>query len=193
MGSHQKYNTKGNTQAKIITKRAGISQNKLYRFSNAPTKIKKMLFKALTRSVLEYPCTTLSKINKYYTQQLQKIQNRGLRFIKNIKFKDKIKMKTVHEELDIEALNVRINRLKNKTLNKMKQVYHVTQSQEKNLTYKYSDYTIQIEPHKKKSRTIAQRIEKYLLIPRGQKNIIKEEKSIENWQKPEPIYSSTRN
>ena len=84
LGSHQKYNTKGNTQAKIITKRAGISQNKLYRFSNAPIKVKKILFKALTRAVLEYPCTTLSNINKYHTKQMQKIQNRGLRFIKNI-------------------------------------------------------------------------------------------------------------
>ena len=102
-------------------------------------------------------------------------------------------MKTVHEELDIEALNVRINRLKNKTLNKMKQIYYNTQNQDDNLTYKYSDFTIQIQPHRKKRRTVAQRIERNLLKPRGQRNTIKDEIDIDEWTKPDPIYSSTRN
>ena len=192
LGTNIRFNTKGNYHAMNVAKKARIHQNKLYRFINAPEKVKKTLFKTLIRPIMEYPCTILHKIHKTYTHKLQVVQNKGLRFIKNVKFKDRVNMKDIHQELNIEPINVRISRLKNKVVNRMKENYYVKQNQDRNIFYKFSDFTLSHPPIRKRRYTVAQRIERNILNPRGHNNIIKQEPSIDNWQEPEPIYSTTR-
>ena len=191
LGLHFKHNTKGNLHSKNIAKKARLNINKLYRFKNAPQNIKRTLYKTLILPILEYPCTALYNMDTKYKKKLQTIQNKGIRFIKNIKIKDRIRMEDAHKELNIPPLNVRISKLNNKTLNTMKETYYVKSDQPKNITYKYSDYNINSPPLRKRRRTIAQHIDKHILKPRNHPNVIKEVDSIDTWQEPTPIYTST--
>ena len=120
---------------------------------------------------------------------MQVIQNKGLRYIKGIKKGDKIKMETLHKELDIDPLNVRIDRMANKALNKMKEQYHFPKNQVPTVNYKYSDFSIQTPPSRTKRKSMALRIEQKILKPRGHKSSIKIEPPVDKWKPPTPIYT----
>ena len=93
---------------------------------------------------------------------MKTVQNSGLRFVKGIKLKDKKKVSELHEETGIEYLNIRLSRMANKTLNKMKEIHHIPKHKTRATKYKYSDYEIPQSPHKPRKRSLAQRIEKYI-------------------------------
>ena len=69
---------------------------KLLRFSDAPIKIKKYLYLSLIRPLIEYPCHELSQSNITHIRSLQRVQNRALRFIYNIKPLEHIRSETLH-------------------------------------------------------------------------------------------------
>ena len=94
----------------------------------------------------------------------------------------------MHNEANMEPLNVRIDRQYHKILNKMKQEYYVTKDQTKEINYKYSDYTINQPTLRTRRRTIAQRIRKYITGPNFHKDIIKDITPMERWKPPDPIY-----
>ena len=183
--------TIGNSKIKHvenIRNKALSSLIKLKRFSYAPEKVKRTLYKALVGSVLEYPSCVVSNLTKYHLIKLQRIQNSGIKFIKGYKRGDRVKMKTQHENLKIDPINVRVSKLNNKMLNKMKELYHLPKNQERFICYKYSDFEIEAEPIRSRKRSLAQHIEKYILKPRATINHIKKEKSREDWEPPNPIY-----
>ena len=100
-------------------------------------------------------------------------------------------METLHNELNLETMNSRLSFLNNKVLNKMRDIYFPAHDRNRIRNYKYSDYTISLPPLRNRRRTIGERIQKYLLTPRNQTNVIKEELPTNEWQPPPPLYSST--
>ena len=93
-----------------IMQKAKLNIHKSYIFKTAPTKRKKkILYKALIRPILEYPATQIS--NTGITNK-QKVQNKATRFINNTKLSDRIKSQTIHDTLKLEAMNVRLNKMK---------------------------------------------------------------------------------
>ena len=174
--------------AKAITK-AGRSLTQLKRFNNAPVKVKKYLYKALTRPVMEYPAYLNTNIKQKTKGKLQVVQNRALRFISNIKQSDRVKMQTLHEEHNIEAFNVRLDKLANKSFNKMKELYYISKNENRITKYKYSNFEINIEPKRKRRKSLAERIDKHLIVKRRHKNPIKWVKPLDKWLPPPSIYT----
>ena len=118
------------------------------------------------------------------------LHNRALRFIKGVSRSDRITAKSLHEDLNIEPMNVRIDRLACKSINKMKSLYNSIPKNENRVTrYKYSDYCIEEQPLRNRRRSVADHIDKYILKPRGHDNLLKKERSWEDWQAPPPIYT----
>ena len=142
-----------------ILKKANLSLTKLRRFAPAPPKIKLTLYKLLVRSLMEYAPYQGNKLNKTNMMKLQRVQNKSLRFVANVKLSDKKKSKDIHEALKIESINVRLNRLSNKLLNKMKDNYMYKRNNAPVINYKFSDYEITSEPINKKSKTLAKTID----------------------------------
>ena len=70
----------------------------------------------------------------------------------------------------------------------MKDMYYVTKDQDNEITYRFSDYTITQPPIRTRRRTIAQRINKYIIKPNNHKDIIKGVTSLDKWKPPDPIY-----
>ena len=149
------------------------------------------LYKSLIRPTLEYPCTSLRKIGYGNKIKLQRIQNKCLRFIKNITLKDRVKIKDMHESLKIEPLNVRIDKLCNKVYNKIKEIYYIPKTQNRNTFYKYSDFTLENEPIRKRRKSVAQQVEKHIINPNKGYNPIKTEKPRDQWKPPKPIYTTS--
>ena len=125
LGAKMGLRANGNFNVQNAIKKATYNITKLYRFKTAPTKVKKYLFKALIRPIFEYPTFLNTYINKKTLGKLQTLQNRALRFVKNVKLSDRIKAKDMHEELEIEPVNVRLEKLACKSLNKMKSLYYI--------------------------------------------------------------------
>ena len=121
-----KYNLKGSCYSHVshITKIANNQLNRLFRFKSASYKIKKHLYFALVRSLIEYPATQLTKISKTSKMKLQRIQNKALRFCTNTKLSDRVRCSTLHENCKIEAINVRFEKLRIKSINKIRNKYY---------------------------------------------------------------------
>ena len=180
----------GSLHVKSIIKKAKYNLNKLKRFNSAPNKIKLILFKTILRPILEYPSYPLSRVSKNNKLKMQIIQNNGLRFAHGIKKSDRKKISELHTETNIEALNIRINKLSNKMLNKLKEIHFPKNNNNTNDTYyKYGDYTITTPPIRNKKQTLAQRINKNILKPNFIKNTILHEPTTTQWQPPTPIYT----
>ena len=162
---------------------------KLRRFQTAPTKIKKILYKTIIRPTLEYPYLTLHKAGKTHMKKLQKVQNKGLRFIKNVKLKDKVRTKYLHEVTKIEPLNIRLNRLAKKMAYKAKEKYLNKNNESDDIFYRLSDYIIEEPPLKKKKKSLIMRINKYIYGKGSRKSLLHSlPKDEANWPTPGPIY-----
>ena len=111
------------SQIHECTKKANTQINRLYRFSHAPPAVKRHLYLALVQPLLTYPNTTLHQCNKTNISKLQKVQNKGVRFITNTKLNDRLKSENLHVMAKIEPINVRIHKLAKKTLYKLKENY----------------------------------------------------------------------
>ena len=189
LGANFKKNAKGDHNIKIAINKANNSLSKLRRFENAPIKVKKYLFKALVRPILEYPPTLNRNLSKCNRGKLQVMQNKALRFIKGISRKDRVTAKSLHEDLNIDPMNVRLDRLACKSINKMNSIYSHPTNENRSISYKYSDYTINEQPSRSRRRSVADHIHKYILKPRNHENILKKETPWEDWQPPPPIYT----
>ena len=161
---------------------------KLYRFRSAPIKVKKLLYKAIIRPTIEYPYLLLHKTGKTNMKKLQRLQNKGLRFILNVKRSDKVKIKTLHEKTKIDTINVRLNKLAKKMLYKAKTRYLDRNDCSNDPYYKHSDYLIQDQPLRNKRRTIAERISKYIYRKEGRKSLLHSLPQEDNWVTPEAGY-----
>ena len=77
----------------------------------------------------------------------------------------------------------------NKTINKMKELYHVPKEEERLTNYRYSDFEIKTRPLRQRKMTIAERINKFMIKPRNQLNTLKNEPNRDEWVPPDPIYT----
>ena len=78
-----------------IIQKAKLNIHKLYRFKTPPTKIKKHLYKALIRLILEYPATQINNTDITNKHKIQRIQNKATKFTNNRKLSDRIKSQTI--------------------------------------------------------------------------------------------------
>ena len=145
-----------------IIAKAKINLKKLYRFNNAPLKIKKTLYKTLIRPLIEYPSIPLALTSKTNLVKIQRIQNAALRYVSGTKRRDRVKMSKLHEDLKMLPMNVRLHSLAKKCISKIIDKYSPNIEVNPINTYKYSDYTITDEPLRKRRRTMLQRINKYI-------------------------------
>lgn len=104
-----------------IQNKAKNNLHRLYRFNHAPPKIKKQLYLTLIRPLIEYPCTTIINSSKCEIQKLQRIQNEALRFIVEVRLRDRIPSEVLHNLTNIAPFNIRLHNLAHKTLYKIKE------------------------------------------------------------------------
>ena len=169
----------------LIVNRAKANLRKLHRFKNAPEKIKKNLYKALIRPIIEYPSLPLSLTSKINQMKLQRVQNSAVRLIANSKREDRIKMETLHKKYKLPAMNLRLHRLAKKCVKKIIETYSPNIDLNPVKLYKYSDFELSNEPLRKRKRPILQRINKYIA---NQKRCSLY-KLNDNWEEPSEVFT----
>ena len=170
-----------------IVRKAKNSLNRIRRFKTAPSKIKLTLYKMIVRPILELPPFELTKISIRQKRKIQVVQNDALRFVLNIKRSEKKKIIDIHSKLKMEPMNVRIDKLANKMLNKMKDMYFYKRDNKPIVNYKYDEYIIKMKPIRPKSQSLAKKIEKNILKPNFINNPIKNVTTISDWKPPDSI------
>ena len=163
---------------------------KIRRFQLAPQKVKTLLYKAIVRPTLEYPYLLLYKTGKCNLRKIQKIQNNSLRFILNLKRKDRIKITEMHEKLKIEPLNIRLNKLAKKMLYRTKDKYLSKEAVSDEAYYKLSDYILEGPPLKKRKRSLMDKVNKYIARKSNRRCTLHSLPDEDNWPIPEPIYKA---
>ena len=163
------FNQTNNSTSHIskICKNAKTNLVRLYRFKTAPPKIKRLLYLALIRPLIEYPSVQLSKINKNNMIKLQRIQNKATRFITNSKLRQHKTSISLHEESKLIPMNIRISNLSNNILEKIYLTYCDKENEYVYHHNKGSEYTILDEPLKQKKKSLAKNIRDNIFKNRG--------------------------
>ena len=71
----------------------------------------------------------------------------------------------------------------------MKELYYIPKNVNREIIYKYSEYSIEQEPLRSRRKSLANHIDKYILKERFQNNPIKNIKPLSDWVPPPPIYT----
>merc|ERR1712002_1324577 len=96
---------------------------KLKRFQGMSTKILIHLYTTLIRPIIEYPVISTCLASNKNLIEMQTIQNRMLKFAtQSNNDYDNMTMQEVHENLDIEQINIRLYKLANKAWNRFSQM-----------------------------------------------------------------------
>lgn len=93
--------------------------NKLQRFRNLNPSNKLKLYTATARSALTYPPIPLHTVSNHQMKQLQKVQNRALRFITNSKWYHFRTSKSLHDETHLLPINIFLHNLAAKSWKNM--------------------------------------------------------------------------
>jgi len=121
------YSTKGTALGLQITSNGFSSQvghrkaialrnlNRLFRFRDLTSRIKRKLYLAYVRPALLYPVIPLHALSRTSISQLQKIQNKALRFIDNSHWTDFKTSRYLHRRHKLEPINVVLHRQAKKT------------------------------------------------------------------------------
>lgn len=113
-----------NAQIDANVAAAKLILNSLYQFKCLPTKIKLNLYKALVRPRLTYPSVILSATQTTAKiGEMQVIQNKALKFATNTKWDQFRNSRSLHEECEIEPINVFMKRVAEKTWAKIEVMY----------------------------------------------------------------------
>ena len=109
------FNTKGIIPQVAIRRNIALHNlSKLYRFKELSQPNKLKLYKSLVLSTLTYPTVPLNTISQTQMLKLQRVQNKGLRFVTNTSLIDRISSATLHETLNMKPINIIIhNQAKN--------------------------------------------------------------------------------
>ncbi|KAG0711334.1 RNA-directed DNA polymerase from mobile element jockey [Chionoecetes opilio] len=83
----------------------------LYRFRDLDAGLKLHLVKALVLPVLTYPPIQLHALSRTAISKLQRVQNAALRFVVNHRWDDFVTMESLHESVDLPAINVRLHHM----------------------------------------------------------------------------------
>ena len=128
-----------------LVEKANFNLKKLYRFKSAPQKIKLTLYKSLIRPLMEYPSIITANTSDTQLHKLQVIQNKALRFILNTHWTDFTTIQQLHDRARVDMVKDRLLKLQQKALDRTQQLY--TNTQARDVTYKFSDYMIEIDPY----------------------------------------------
>ena len=83
-----------------------INLTRLRRFRGLSPPNKKKLYNAYVKSVLTYPPVPMNGASKTSQKRLQIIQNKALRFIYNVKYRERITNEAIHLGADIQPINI---------------------------------------------------------------------------------------
>ena len=111
LGLHFRRNNFFTKQVTLNTHKARAELRKLYRFRLLKKKLKVRLYKTLILPLLTYPVIPLNACSKTQIMKLQRIQNDAIRWICNERWPIRCPIETRHQELKIEKMRDRIQRL----------------------------------------------------------------------------------
>ena len=143
------------SQVTTVTQKARNNISRLYRFRSAPIKIKRHLYLALIRPLLEYPSSQLNNCNITNTKKIQRIQNKGTRFICDVRLNDRFSSRDLHTRLNLKPMNVRISKLSHKLMYKMHETYCTDDDILSCHINCFSDFVIDDQPNTEKSQSLA--------------------------------------
>ena len=182
------------SQANSSKAKASYNLKKLQRFSNAPIKVKRYLYIALIRPLLEYPCHELSKCNITSMRKLQIIQNNAIRFIYNIRLTDHVRVDTLHHRAKLDPINVRLAKLSRKFLYKTKFLLTDNPNDPDNDNAPYFklviDFVPDNEPLRRRRISLVERLVRYIFNPGYERQLIICDlpKDMDNYALPAPTY-----
>ena len=184
LGFHFNFNKHYTTHISKITQTAKVNIAKLYRFKNAPTKIKQHLYTTLIRPILEYPAVEINTTGITNKHKLQRIQNKATRLITNTRLTDRLRSEDLHNNINLTPMNIRHDKLATKQLYKLNEKYHNPDP----YINKGSDYEITEDPKQDKQKTLVQTIEEVIYADLTRcpwHNAI----DISDWNPPAPIFT----
>ena len=111
LGMNITYNNFFSAQVKANVISARNALHKLYRFRYLKKKLKIRLYKSLVQPLLVYPAAPLNMCSDNQMYQLQKIQNKGIRWIANEYYPIICNLDEKTELFKIEPIKDRIRRL----------------------------------------------------------------------------------
>ena len=155
------------TSNKIHSSKLAIkAKNNLFRlkkFKSAPMNIKKHLYKAQVRPLLEYPPCQIANSGIGAISALQKVHNRGYRFITGSLLSERKTNKSLHDNTKLDPINIRLQKLSYKSLSRIKNLFNNNQNDQIIAEYKFSSFEITREPYFNKDISIANRLENNIL------------------------------
>ena len=96
---------------------------KLKRFRNLTPEVRLYLYKIMIKPILEYPAIPLCITSKANHLLLQRVQNKALRNIHPENTIDnRLSNETIHEDLNMEAINIRLYHLASKIWTKLEEI-----------------------------------------------------------------------
>ena len=108
LGVHM--NTHGTSiHARERARRAKSALARLKRFSSCTTQTKLQLYKTLIRPILEYPPIPLVTNSLHQQINIQRVQNRALRWVDNTTYPYTHTIQQLHHKYNIEPMNTRIH------------------------------------------------------------------------------------
>ena len=119
LGYRTDQNLNGNHHVKSLLKKANASYNSIQRFRSAPEKVKLTLFKSIIRPTFEYAPLPSIRSKKSHLDNLQKFQNKILRFINGTTLMDHVPNASLHEKFKIEDVRSRLMGLAKRQVNKI--------------------------------------------------------------------------
>ena len=105
---------------------------------------------ALIRPLLEYPSFQLNKCGITNTKKLQRIQNKGTRFIGDVRLSDRISSRELHTRLKLNPMNVHVSKLSHKLMYKIHEIYCNDDNFLSQHINCFSDFVIEDQPNKEK-------------------------------------------
>merc|ERR1712002_1233144 len=111
---------------------ARANLTKIKRFQRLSQRTKLRLYKGLVLPALTYPAVPLNTVCRTNMIKLQRLQNKGLRFVTNTKWYDFRTSESIHQETQMEAVNVRIHRLSSNIWKKIQEDFPATYASLKN-------------------------------------------------------------
>ena len=137
--------------------------------------------------MFEYPTVQTSDTTQNNMLKLQKIQNAATRFITNNSLRNRIRCEELHQEAKLEPVNVRLNKLKIKILNKIHDTYMPSNDLYPVSINYASDFSISDPPRKNRKISVAKRIINNIFIDRNQCPWNKPP-SLENYASPPALF-----
>ena len=141
-----------------IIHKATINLGKLQRFKSAPPKIKRHLYLALIRPILEYPNTQIATSGITNTKKIQRVQDRATRFITNTRLREIKTSRELPKQTRLDPMNIWLNKLKVKQLYKIHETFCPKDDLWTPTYYNLGDYEIEDPELQPRRPSLAQQI-----------------------------------